>query len=106
MLSTEKSFQKKGSSKVVEEKVQKSLEQNFVTKAPPEQIDHGRPEWYLSLQAVFTPERKTKVRLVFDSSSRGHNGLSLNDHLEKGPNFINSTGSMEMQRSSIHCRCA
>ena len=42
------------------------------------------------LQAVFTPERTTKVRLVFDSSSRGHDGLSLNDHLEKGPNFINS----------------
>ena len=44
----------------------------------------------LPLQAVFTPERTTKVRLVFDSSSKGHDGLSLNDYLEKGPNFINS----------------
>ena len=48
-----------------------------------------KPEWYL-LQAVFTPERTTKVRLVFDSSSKGHDGLSLNDYLERGPNFINS----------------
>ena len=27
---------------------------------------------------------------MFDFSSNGHNGLSLNDHLEKGPNYINS----------------
>ena len=90
MFSAEKSFQKKGCFKVVDQEVQKLLEQNFVTKVPPEQIDHGKPEWYLPLQAVFTPERTTKVRLVFDSSSKGHDGLSLNDHLEKGPNFINS----------------
>ena len=90
MLSAEKSLQKKGCFRVVDEEVRKLLEQNFVTKVPPEQIDHGKPEWYLPLQAVFTPERTTKVRLVFDSSSKGHDGLSLNDHLEKGPNFINS----------------
>ena len=41
-------------------------------------------------QAVFTPEKSTKIGLVFDSSSKGHDGLSLNDHLEKGPNYINS----------------
>jgi len=39
---------------------------------------------------VFTPERTTKVELVYDSSSKGHDGLSLNDHLDKSPNFINS----------------
>ena len=44
----------------------------------------------MPLQAVFTPEKSTKVRLVFDSSSKGHDGLSLNNHLEKGPNYINS----------------
>lgn len=44
----------------------------------------------MPLQAVFTPEKSTKVRLVFDASSKGHDGLSLNDHLEKGPNYINS----------------
>ena len=27
---------------------------------------------------------------MFDSSCKGHDGLSLNDHLEKGPNYINS----------------
>ena len=40
---------------------------------------------------MFTPERTTKVRLVFDSSSKGHDVFSLNDYyLEKDPNFINS----------------
>ena len=90
MFSSEKSFQKKDCFEVVDQEVQKLLEQNFVTKVPPEQIDHGKSEWYLPLQAVFTPERSTKVRLVFDSSSKGHDGLSRNDHLEKGSNFINS----------------
>ena len=76
--------------KVVNEEVQKLVDQGFVKKVPPEQINHDEPEWYLPLHAVFTPERTTRVRLVFDSSSKGHDGLSRNDRLEKGPNFINS----------------
>lgn len=50
----------------------------------------SQPEWYMQLQAVLTPEKSTNVRLVLDLSSKGHDGLSLNDHLEKGPNYINS----------------
>ena len=93
MFSAERGFLKKGCFEVVKEEVQKLLDQNFITKIPPEQIAHDKPEWYLPLQVVFTPERTTKVRLVFDSSSKGHDGLSLNDCLEKGPNFINSFAS-------------
>lgn len=44
---------------------------------------------HASPSRVYSRE-KHKVRLVFDSSSKGHNGLSLNYHLEKGPNYINS----------------
>lgn len=40
------------------------------------------------MQAVFTPECSTKIRLVFDASGKGHDGKSLNDYLEKGPNYI------------------
>ena len=82
MYSAEKSFKKKDCFEVVDEEVQKLVER--------ENVDHGQPEWYMPLQAVFTPEKSTKVRLVFDSSSKGHNGLSLNDHLEQGQNYINS----------------
>lgn len=80
MHSTEKLFHKKACFKVIDEEVQKLLDQGFVVKVAPEQVDHSQPEWYLPLQVVFTPERTTK----------GHDGLSLNNYLEKGPNYINS----------------
>ena len=64
------------------------MDQGFVTKIQPEEVDHSNSEWYLTLQAVFRPDKTTKVRLVFDSSCEGHDGLSLNDLLEKGPNYI------------------
>ena len=90
LFSTVRSFQKKGCLDVVNEEVQKLLEQDYVIQVSPDQIDHSKPEWYSPLQAVLTQERTTKVRLVFDSSSKGHDSLSLNDYLEKGPNYINS----------------
>ena len=94
MQSAEKSFQRKECFEIINDKVQKLLQQDFVIKVPNEEVDHSQPEWYLPLQAVFTPERTTKVRLVFDASSKGHGGLSLNNHLEKGPNYINSLPSV------------
>ena len=66
MYSAEKSFKKKNCYEIVSEEVQKLLDQDFVCKVPPEQVDNNEPEWYLPLQAVFTPEKTTKVRLVFD----------------------------------------
>ena len=39
-------------------------------------------------EAIFTPDRTTQVRLVFDTSAKGPRGKSLNEHLEKGPNYI------------------
>jgi hypothetical protein len=89
MYSTEKSLKGKKCADVVAEEVRKLVYQGFVIKIPSEKVDHSKPKWYLPLQAVFIPEKTTKVRLVFDSSCEGHNGLSLNDHLEKGPNYIN-----------------
>lgn len=80
MHSAEKLFHKKACFKVIDEEVQKLLDQGFVVKVAPEQVDHSQPEWYLPLQVVFMPERTTK----------GHDGLSLNNYLEKGPNYINS----------------
>ena len=90
MLSSERGFLKKGCFEVVKEEVQKLLDQNFITKIPPEQIAYDKPEWYLPLQAVFTPQRTTKVRLVLIHLQKVTTGLFLNDYLEKGPNFINS----------------
>lgn len=96
MYSAERSFEKKEYSNIVNEEVRKLVDQGFVVKVPPAEVDHTQPEWYLPLQAVFTPEKTTKVRLVFDSSAKGHDGFSLNDHLEKGPNYINELPSVLM----------
>jgi hypothetical protein len=68
----------------------KLIEQNFVAEIPPAEVNHEEPEWYLPMHAVFTPERSTKVRFVFHASAKGPHGKSLNEHLEKGPNYINS----------------
>ena len=56
MQSAEKSFQRKECFAIVNDEVQKLLEQDFVMKVPTEELDHSQPEWYLPLQAVFTPE--------------------------------------------------
>ena len=74
----------------VQDEVQKLLEQGFFVEVPAEKVNHDTPEWYLPLQAVFTPDRTTKVRLVFDASAKGPNEKSLNEHLEKEPNYINN----------------
>ena len=42
------------------------------------------------MQAFLTLDRTTKLHLVYDASAKGQNGKCLSDHLEKGPNYINS----------------
>ena len=89
MSSAEKSSQKKGCFKVVDEEVQKLLEHNFVTKVPPEQIDHGKPEWYLPLKAAGyarKDDKSSSLTLIQKVTMV----CPFNDHLEKGSNFINS----------------
>ena len=90
MISSEKSFKKKDCTEIIDSEVQKLVELDFITEIPPSKVNHNQPEWYLPLQVVFTPERTTQVRLVFDASAKGPNGKFLNDYLEKGPNYINS----------------
>ena len=80
MQSAEKSFQRKECFGIVNDDVQKLLGQDFLIKVPTINLN--------GMQAVFTIERTTKVHLVFDVSSKGHNGLSLNNHLRKGPNYF------------------
>ncbi|UYV82837.1 hypothetical protein LAZ67_22001033 [Cordylochernes scorpioides] len=48
-----------------------------------------RRGYYLPHRPVYKMESKTTpIRPVFDSSCLGHNGLSLNQCLEKGPNLL------------------
>lgn len=71
MQSAEKSFQRKECFEIINDQVQELLQQEFVIKVTTEEVvRRSQTEWYLPLQTVFTPERATNVRLLFDSSSR------------------------------------
>ena len=59
MCSAEKSFKKRDCLEIVDEEVQKLVEQGFVIKVLLENVNHCHPEWYMPLQAVFTPEKST-----------------------------------------------
>ena len=49
----------------------------------------ARPVFYLPHMPVVREDSKTtKVTPVFDASAKGHNGVSLNDCLEAGPNLL------------------
>ena len=60
MYSTEKSLKGKKCTDVVAEDVRKLVDQGFVIKITSGKVDHPKPEWYLPLQAVFTPEKNNK----------------------------------------------
>ena len=60
MYSAEQSFKKRDCFEIVDEEVQKLVEQGFVIKVLHENVNHSQPEWYMPLQAVFTPERALK----------------------------------------------
>jgi len=94
MLSSGKTFKRKNCLEDVQVEIRKLLEQEFIAEI--EQVSHNVPEWYLPMQAVLTPDRTTKLHLVFDASAKGQNGKSLNDHLEKGPNYIKSLPNVLM----------
>lgn len=45
------------------------------------------PQYFLPHHTIFRPESTTKIRVVFDGSSRGSDNVSLNDSLFVGPSF-------------------
>ncbi|KFD46952.1 hypothetical protein M513_12142 [Trichuris suis] len=49
--------------------------------------------WYLPHHPVRHPSKPGKVRIVFDASVK-FDGLSLNDHLEKGPDLVSDMTSI------------
>ena len=68
------------------------LEHKVVRVLSPQEAEQAssKPAWYLSHRIVERPDKETtKHRLVFDSA-RKYQEVSLNDGLEKGPNYTNS----------------
>lgn len=63
------------------------FEAGHVEQAPP--LTPETECWYLPLFGVYHPQKKDKIRGVFDSSAKC-NGLSLNYVLLSGPNLMNN----------------
>ena len=49
----------------------------------------SRRTWYLPHHGVFHPQKKDKIRVVFDAAAL-HDGVSLNNQLHQGPDIMNS----------------
>ena len=49
----------------------------------------SRRTWYLPHHGVFHPQKKDKIRVVFDAAAL-HDGVSLNNQLHQGPDLTNS----------------
>ena len=62
------------------------FEAGHVELAPP--LEQNTECWYLPLFGVYHPQKKDKIRGVFDSSAKC-NGLSLNDVMMSGPDLMN-----------------
>ena len=60
-----------------------------VHTSDPEQTNKrfGRT-WNLPHYAITHPQKPGKVRVVYDCAAKSH-GVSLNDHVLQGPDFVN-----------------
>ena len=89
MESKEKQLKKKGRLQAFNEEVRKLVDRDVVVKLHSSEVKPEDPAWYLPIREVETPDKTTKVRLVFDLAAKV-DGVSLNDALEKGPCLLNS----------------
>ena len=92
MMKREKKDIRDGTLAAHNTQVAELLERKVVRVLPPEEavVAPEEPGWYLSHRVIEKLEREsTKHRLVFDSA-RKFRDVSLNDGLEKGPNYTNS----------------
>lgn len=63
------------------------LEKGHAEVAP--DLDDNEECWYLPLFGVYHPQKKDRIRGVFDASAK-YQGISLNDVLLQGPDLINN----------------
>ena len=71
--------------------LQQMEDDGFISEVPPDELVTENVTFYLPHRPVVKlSSSTTKVRPVFDASSRGSNGLSLNDVVHTGPSLMPS----------------
>ena len=66
------------------------VRKGYARKLTAEESDRrSRRTWYLPHHGVFHPQKKDKIRVVFDAAAL-HDGVSLNNQLHQGPDLTNS----------------
>ena len=70
--------------------MEKLIERGYARKLTEEEAARrSRRTWYLPHHAVFHPQKKDKIRAVFDAAAT-QDGVSLNNQLHQGPDLANS----------------
>lgn len=65
--------------------IQEYIDLNYISTVPDSEYQSSS-SFYLPYHGIFKPDSvSTKLRIVFDASAKGTNGLSLNDTLLPGP---------------------
>ena len=65
------------------------MENHGIIEEVTAEVSHSGPTYYMPHHPVVKESSTTtKVRPVFDASAKGYNGISLNDCMEAGPNFL------------------
>ena len=68
--------------------IQEYIDNGYARKVTPEELEQTSA-WYLPHHPVVNPNKPGKVRIVFDCAAK-YQGVSLNDQLLQGPDFMNS----------------
>lgn len=75
------------------DKIENYLTKGYARKLPREEMALSKRTWYLPHFAVYNVNKPGKLRLVMDAKAKSH-GVSLNDLLLKGPDFVPSLVSI------------
>lgn len=89
LLSLEKRLRSTGKVDLYNTEIQKLIDDGFCIKLQQSDVNWSDQFWLLPHQEVERPDSTSSpIRIVFDSSA-AFEGVSLNDALEKGPNYLN-----------------
>lgn len=100
--SLRQSLYRKGLFSQYDEEVQKLLLEGYAECVPVNEIDKSEGVWYLPHQAVISPSKPGKFRVVFDCAAK-FEGESLNDKCLQGPDLNNKLLSVLLRFRQYPC---